>query len=191
MLDRKLISDFFHSVQWGWGLLILLLAGAKQFLKMARWMIEPFKHAAIERREIKAAVNSLIEMVKGLQSDVGSNTYLTLQSLNHAPVATFRSDVTGRCVWVSRAWTALSGQTIDEARDFGWTLAIAERDKEKVYKEWVLCVEQERPFRMTYAYRVGGCEIPVECEAVPMKDARGKTYGFFGRVQPLPVVVVP
>lgn len=93
----------------------------------------------------------------------------------------FKSDPTGKCEWINRAYLKLTGKAIDEARGNGWLSCIHPEDREAVFTEWKRAVEQNRNFEMTY--RVLDKDhrpVRVDGQAKVLRDHRGDIIGFIG-----------
>ncbi len=180
-----------HAVHWFLGLVGMAIALWRYGKKGWNVAMSPFRRAGKVRDEIiqtgnanHALLLSLVSRLNKMEGELERNTFLTQQSLRGIPC--FTADIKGRTTWVSRAWIDMTGMSLQESLGFGWTMAIAQRDKERVYKEWVLCCEEDRPFRCQYAYRVNGQDIMVECEASRMTDTMtGTTKGFYGQIHRL------
>ena len=68
-------------------------------------------------------------------------------------VAAFETDVNGKCLFVTDAWSRLTGIPHLEALGHGWINGIHPEDRDRVFEEWDHSVKQTRPFSLTY--RVG------------------------------------
>src|SRR5690606_2895760 len=56
------------------------------------------------------------------------------------PVALFQTDAAGRCVYVNRQWTMLSGLTSEQSMGMGWLAALHPEDRERVAAGWAQAI---------------------------------------------------
>lgn len=99
--------------------------------------------------------------------------------------AWFEADVEGRCTYVCRNWTELTGLGLAEAAGNGWILGIHPDDRVLVFDEWDRAVDQDRDFVMSYRYiDRKNKSTAVRTHAYPYK-INSKTAGFIGIVTPI------
>lgn len=101
--------------------------------------------------------------------------------LDALDVPWFKSDPTGKCEWINRAYLRLTGKAIDEVRGNGWLSCMHPDDREAVFNEWTAAVKQNRNFEM--AYRVldrDGSVVKVHGQAKVLRDHKGDIIGFIG-----------
>ena len=80
----------------------------------------------------------------------------------------------------------LLGRSLDDIEGDSWRSIIAERDRERVSREWSLCVEQDRKFDLTYSWTdSAGREIPIHAVAHVLRDDSGNRVGWLGIVNVL------
>ncbi|MEH1782572.1 MAG: PAS domain S-box protein [Nostoc sp.] len=60
-----------------------------------------------------------------------------------APVAIFRLDVFGSCIYANDRWSEMTGRPTQEALGMGWVQALHPEDGERLGREWSLKFEQE------------------------------------------------
>ena len=53
-----------------------------------------------------------------------------------SPIAIFRADQAGKCVYVNQKWQEISGYSFDETLGSGWLNTIHPDDRETTEKEW-------------------------------------------------------
>lgn len=161
------------------GLFAMLLKPINRFRKARRERIEREKHAEV----------SLIQILERLDRQdavLDRSMCMTLQTLNLTGARIFESNLKGECTWVSFEWSNLTGMSLAEARNYGWTQAICEYDVERVVKTWDECWKNFRPFLCRYHYcRKGGERILVEVRASLMQGIDGRPIGYLGHVKPI------
>src|SRR6185436_17721225 len=69
------------------------------------------------------------------------------------PVGIFRTDATGRRVYVNQCWTRIAGLTFEQAKGDGWLNAIHPDDRARVVTEWERTVAERRSLRSEYRFR--------------------------------------
>lgn len=67
-----------------------------------------------------------------------------------SPVAIYRTDIEGNCIYANQRWLDLSGLSLEQTLGAGWVNAIHPADKEKVFDEWHRCVKSNLVFKMEY-----------------------------------------
>lgn len=101
-----------------------------------------------------------------------------------SPIAIFHSDPEGRTLYVNRAWSDITGLTLEQAQGDGWQDAIHPADREFKVSEWKAAVEKQRPLRGR-EYRVlqpDGRVVWVEGYAVPVLNDTGEILGYAGSI---------
>jgi len=95
------------------------------------------------------------------------------------PVAIFRTDAQGRCLFVSRRWSELTGFGMLESLGDGWRTVIYPGDQERVLKEWEEWASNGTPLRTEYRVRrADGALIWVLAQVVPERDSAGRLLGY-------------
>ena len=56
----------------------------------------------------------------------------------------------GRAVYLSRQWLEYTGQSAEDATDWGWMTALHPDDREPTVKRWIEAVSSRRPYEATY-----------------------------------------
>lgn len=127
--------------------------------------------------------SSLRDAINYIRSDVNLGNFISQEAL--AETLAFRSDANGNCVWSSPKWCELAGLTLAESLGSGWTRAIVEEDRQRVWEQWQSCIRDKRTFAITYHYR-GWDNKPVHVETVAQMILDGpRVVGWFGRVRRL------
>lgn len=101
---------------------------------------------AIERKRIEAERQQVEIHLR--QSE---QRYATLAAA--VPVGIFRTDAAGRCVYVNDRWCRIAGLTFDQAMGDGWIQAIHPGDRDRIFVEWALSIQDERLFQLEYRFQ--------------------------------------
>jgi hypothetical protein len=96
----------------------------------------------------------------------------------------FVTNETGLCTYLSRDWEALTGQTLTDARNFGWTRVLHPDDRDFVRDLVLEAIEQQCAFHVRYRVRsLDRVFRWVVAGAVPSFGPPQRTFlGFFGSV---------
>jgi len=81
--------------------------------------------------------------------------YRALVTARPARQAIWTTSADGRVLDDLPSWRELTGQTVEEVRDRGWSSAIHPLDRERVDAAWARAVEEQRAFSETFRLRVG------------------------------------
>ncbi len=122
-------------------------------------------------------LNKVIQSKRELElSERRTRTITTL-----APVGIFETDETGRCLNVNERWTQLSGLSLIEAANNGWSQAIHPDDRERVSQEWYGAAHSGRTFASEYRFqRPDGLVTWVYGTAAPIHLSDSGIAGFVG-----------
>jgi PAS domain S-box-containing protein len=98
-----------------------------------------------------------------------------------APIGLFASDPAGRCLYVNRHWSHLTGRSFADSLGLGWLEAIHPADRARMAEAWREAVAAEAPLRAQLRLlRAAGPAVWVMVEACPNRDARGRLTGYAG-----------
>jgi PAS domain S-box-containing protein len=98
-----------------------------------------------------------------------------------SPVAIYRGDAEGRCIYVNERWCELSGLPPEAALGSGWERAVHPEDVPLVAEEWVRSLELGVPFSLEYRYcQPSGRIVWVFSQVVEECDALGRLTGYVG-----------
>ena len=96
----------------------------------------------------------------------------------------FETSAEGLYTWVSKGYEDLTGRSINDLRNWGWTLSIAAEDVALVRAEWYVAIEQKRIFEKTYKIKsLSGESIECYCRAIPTM-LNNKVIAWVGILQP-------
>jgi len=100
-----------------------------------------------------------------------------------APVGIFRTDMNGRCVYVNECWQDLAGITQAQAMGDGWTAAIHEDDRERVFAAWSEAAQAQQTFRIECRFqKPDGEVIWLLAQAEAERDSDAQIIGYVGTV---------
>jgi PAS domain S-box-containing protein len=100
-----------------------------------------------------------------------------------SPVGIFRTDATGRCVYVNDRWCQMTGLQPGEAAGEGWASALHPEDRAQVAAIWYDSARRNSPFRAKYRFQQrDGAVIWVLGQAVAERDAEGRITGYIGTI---------
>jgi PAS domain S-box-containing protein len=102
---------------------------------------------------------------------------------DNAPVMVWVTDPTGYCTYLNRRWHEFTGQTVEEARGFGWVNATHPDDAARTHHAFVQANAGRAQFRVEYRLRTadGGYRWAIDA-AAPRFGAGGEFLGYVGSV---------
>ncbi len=99
------------------------------------------------------------------------------------PVGIFRTDVDGGYVYVNERWQEIADMTQEQAFGMGWTKAVHQDDRQRIYDSWKQAARDQRPFTAEYRFRHADNVVAwVYCQAVMERDALGNPVGYVGTI---------
>jgi len=107
--------------------------------------------------------------------------------LNAHHKALFECDADGRCVWVNRPHTALTGRSFDQMRGMGWINVIIPDERDRMLSKWHSAIDEQREFDENVTYQLGdGTRMSVHVNAYVIRhEETGKVLGYLGEVTPM------
>lgn len=127
--------------------------------------------------------NSLRDVVDRIEKSV----YLFEQRyhaiIEFQEIGLFETDKDGRYLWVSDKWLEITNQSWADASNNGWIAQVSSSDRDKVWHEWKVALDQGRQFSMKYLIHnnPSGVKI-VSSFAIPIKDKAGNVLSYSGRL---------
>lgn len=104
-----------------------------------------------------------------------------LKEFDRLKVGVFFTDHEGRCQYVNKRWTKITGLTLEIAQKEGWEVSLHPDDRETVSEEWQKRVKEKSPFRMEYRFqRSDGITTWVLAQADPEVGDSGDIIGYAG-----------
>ncbi len=99
------------------------------------------------------------------------------------PVGIFRTDAQGHCLYVNQRWCQITGLTVEEAQQDGWTQALHPDDRERIFAEWYDCAQHNLPFQSEYRFQNSKGDITwVFGQAVAERGTEGELIGYVGSI---------
>lgn len=99
------------------------------------------------------------------------------------PVAIFRMDRAGQCIYVNRQWSALTGVPPEDAMGDKWIETIYPEDRPRLVEAWTEAVENHGPFELECRLQhADGRVIWVYGQSVAERDRTGEVVGYVGSV---------
>jgi len=101
---------------------------------------------------------------------------------DHAPGLIWLVDANNHCTYVSKRWAEFTGQTLEEAKDMGWTACIPQDERAQVWSAYETVFNNRQPFQMVYRFRRADGEYRWMIDSgVPRYSADGRTFlGYVG-----------
>src|SRR5262249_53180881 len=102
---------------------------------------------------------------------------------DHSPIGIFETDPAGRCAFVNRRWTEITGVSLADTEQLGWMTGVHTDDRERVESEWLHAIERDRQLALECRWvRPGGELRWVAARAVALRDRSGKVTGYCGTI---------
>jgi PAS domain S-box-containing protein len=87
----------------------------------------------------------------------------------------------GSAEFLSRSWLAYTGLSLEESRNWGWTVALHPEDSTALTENWRAAVATGKPFEAEARFRrVDGVYRWCLCRAVPLRDEAGNIVQWYG-----------
>jgi len=99
------------------------------------------------------------------------------------PVGIFHTDREHKLTWANRAWTDITGLSLEDSLGDGWAQAVHQDDRAGIFEAWAAAVAAGQPYRREHRYvRPDGDVRWVICRAVEQLDEHGRFLGRVGSV---------
>lgn len=99
----------------------------------------------------------------------------------NAPVGIFEADAEGKCIYVNKRWSKLSGLTEEQLKEKGWMSVVAPEYIEAIFAEWEQSVANNRELDMEVkwlsANSLDGVTW-VNTRCIALRDNEGRITGF-------------
>ena len=100
---------------------------------------------------------------------------------NLVPDLLFSTDASGQLRWCNERWLEYTGQTADQAQDFGWVNILHPDDRERAWNSFLAAAAQGQPFSSEHRLlHADGSARWFLVRAEPLRDAAGKIVQWFG-----------
>ncbi len=120
---------------------------------------------------------------KHMEIALRNNEQLFRSLTEVAPVGIFRTDETGKCLYVNERWCLIAGMDAETALDSGWVTAIYPEDRERVMNEWGRAVQYQRQFISEYRFQTREKVITwILGHAQAERDQNGNVQGYVGTI---------
>jgi PAS domain S-box-containing protein len=102
--------------------------------------------------------------------------------VDRSPAGIFEADTRGRCVYVNRRWSMLSGLTFEQAQGEGWLTAVHPDDRQECARAWRRALERrDEEFVAEFRFLSSvGKEVWVYCTAAALHSDEGRITGYLG-----------
>ncbi len=124
-----------------------------------------------------------ITLHKQMEMALRNNEQLFRSLTEVAPVGIFRTDATGKCLYVNERWCSIAGMDTETASGYGWIIAIHPDDRERVMNEWNRAVQYQRQFMSEYRFQTKEQIITwILGHAQAERDQNGSVLGYVGTI---------
>jgi PAS domain S-box-containing protein len=132
------------------------------------------------RQEVNALKYELHQIQQQLQNAHENEQYYAALTVT-SPVGIFRTDASGRYIYVNDRWCEITGVSAAAASADQWCQALHPYDRDRVQQAWQEAVEQQTGFRLEYRFRhPNGQVVWVLAQARPEYDAQQHFLGYVG-----------
>ncbi len=98
-----------------------------------------------------------------------------------SPVGSVRTDAQGNCLYVSKSWCTMTGQTPELAVGQHWTKSIHPEEKDRILAEWYKTAALKKSYKVEFRFhRPDGRSVFVLGEATPVLNDYGAILGHIG-----------
>ena len=94
-----------------------------------------------------------IQNIKDAEEELRKSelTFRTLSSL--APIAIYRTDNKGNCMYVNEKWSEISGIPLYDALGNGWVNGVHPEDRDIVFEEWKKIIKEKKEWSFEYRFQ--------------------------------------
>lgn len=190
---EQLVNALLTHYPYVGGVIVVLWAIYKISKPVYRWI----RKLVMVMNNYDTIVKDLSVIVKELKPNGGSSIkdsvnrieftlheqnekYRIMMAMNETPL--FETDKMGRCTYVNRWYSDLTGLSYEECMGYGWLNAIDSKDRGRVNEEWGKAVTQGREYISAHTIIHKEESIPVKCKAFPVKDRKGEIISYQGKL---------
>jgi len=106
--------------------------------------------------------------------------------LSDMSIGVFETDAAGEFTWVNRKYLRMTGRAPDEIKGSGWINTVANRDRERVEREWESAIAEEREFESEFLLITpDDTRLEVSARTYKMTNDEKEPIGFLGMLTPL------
>jgi PAS domain S-box-containing protein len=89
---------------------------------------------------------------KAVETALADNCIFSTKLMELAPIGFFLADKEGRCTYINKMWSELSGRRLYRAVGTGWLDSVLPADQELVSTAWSKLIHHGEPFHCEYRY---------------------------------------
>ena len=128
---------------------------------------------------VAAIIAALAAWKNGLLHRQHALSFRTLGEI--APAGIWRADARGRCTYVNKAFTEMTGLRDGEWLGDGWARAVHPDDRESSFRSWKQAVANKENFRAEWRWlRPDGSSMWVATLGAPELDRKGEIVAYVG-----------
>lgn len=148
----------------------------KVFVNSAKWI------ASVLRAP--GGVDDIRAMLMRMDREIAATRLMARASWDAIEKPVWQSDENGLCIHVNRKFTEVLECQISDALNNSWRSFIHQDDRQKVWREWDLAVEQKRNFNLRYRWvSKSGRTIHINASASRMVHNDGSLAGWVAFVE--------
>lgn len=94
----------------------------------------------------------------------------------------FLTDADGECTHVNNHWSSMTGMELSDALGHGWLTLLPIEDRQALWDEWALAVEDGRAFHRKVRMTHWKTHKPLEVyyHTIPLRNQQGEVVGHIG-----------
>ncbi|HXQ73909.1 MAG TPA: PAS domain-containing protein [Pyrinomonadaceae bacterium] len=130
--------------------------------------------------DITEQINARVELESALDEIKKSEDRLRL-IIDTIPTMSWGNQPDGSAEFLSRSWLAYTGLSLEESRNWGWTVVLHPEDSMALTEKWRAAVATGKPFEAEARFRRADGEYRwCLCRAVPLRDEAGNILQWYG-----------
>jgi len=134
----------------------------------------------VQSRRLEDNLSEAIRQGQKLQKQ--SVRFETLSATS--PVGIFETDADGACLYTNAAWQAIAGLTLADTLGDGWSRAILDEDRSRVFAHWNRTAKAGEDFALEFRMqRSDGVVRWVHARSRPLKNEAGQIVGHVGTTE--------
>jgi PAS domain S-box-containing protein len=125
--------------------------------------------------------SSLKDQLNRIENHVTNLTLWTEAGQHLTAKPMFKSDQSGRFIWINTAFARMVGVGLEDLKGLGWLSYISDKDQTRVSEEWEESVKDGRRFEATFSIKniYSQEEKQVKARAFPVQNDKA-ILGFIG-----------